>query len=162
MTIDSLDTDDATGNTGVNEIYNGNIIINYYECNGGPTEDISGSGTAIVCADSFYGVSLTYFKNNMEALAIYSSASQSERECCPLALFDDSGRGDSVAESCSDATTNSRTFYSNCSTITVGCYVYTDAGGTPLTGYTNVFIDGANWDIDSSTGEITAVSSTQC
>ena len=162
VTVSSLDTDDATGNTGGNAIYNGNIIINYYECNGGPTEDITGSGSAIVCADSFYGVSLTYFKNNMEALAIYSSASQSERQCCPVTLFDDCGRGNTAGEACSDATANSRTFYSDCTTIGIGCTVYTDNIGTLLTGYTHIFMGGANWDINSSTGVITASSSIQC
>jgi hypothetical protein len=82
VTISDLDTDDATGNTGELEIYNGNIVINYTNCEGNPTEDLSGTGTAIVCADAFVGVSLTYFKNNEEALAIYSSAAQTEVTCC--------------------------------------------------------------------------------
>ena len=83
VTISSLDTDAATGNTGTNLIYNGNLVITYTDCEGNPTESLSGSGTAIVCADSNFGVFLTYFQNDLEALAIYSSASQSDRECCP-------------------------------------------------------------------------------
>jgi len=84
ITISSLDTDAATGNTGPNAIYNGNLVITYTDCEGNPTESLSGSGTAIVCADSNFGVFLTYYENDMEALAIYSSASQSDRECCPV------------------------------------------------------------------------------
>jgi hypothetical protein len=84
VTISSLDTDAATGNTGTNLIYNGNLVITYTDCEGNPTESLSGSGTAIVCADSNFGVFLTYFQNDLEALAIYSSASQSDRECCPV------------------------------------------------------------------------------
>jgi hypothetical protein len=78
--------------------------------------------------------------------------------------FGGSGRGNSVAEACSDAISNNRTFYSNCDGLTfgVGCYVYTDSSGTPLTGYTNVFMNLSSWDVNSSTGEITAVSSVQC
>jgi hypothetical protein len=78
--------------------------------------------------------------------------------------FGGSGRGNSVAEACSDAISNNRTFYSNCDGLTfgVGCYVYTDSSGTPLTGYTNVFMNLTSWDVNSSTGEITAVSSVQC
>jgi hypothetical protein len=78
--------------------------------------------------------------------------------------FGGSGRGNSVGEACSDAISNNRTFYSNCDGLTfgVGCYVYTDSSGTPLTGYTNVFMNLSSWDVNSSTGEITAVSSVQC
>ncbi len=75
------------------------------------------------------------------------------------------GRGDSVSESCNDAGINNRTFYSDCTTGTfgVGCFVYVDsAGNTLLTGYTNIFMSGANWDINSSTGVVTAYSSIQC
>ncbi len=32
----------------------------------------------------------------------------------------------------------------------------------PLTGYTNIFMNGANYDINSSTGVVTAYSSIQC
>lgn len=72
------------------------------------------------------------------------------------------GRGNSVGSACSDAL-NDRTFYSNCSFITTGCTIYTNSNlTTALTGFTNVFIDGAVWDINSSTGVITAYSSTQC
>ena len=82
--ISELDTADATGNTGENAIYNNNIIINYRDCQGNPTESLSGTGTATVCADSNFPVTLSYFKDNEEALTIYSSVSQTETECCPL------------------------------------------------------------------------------
>jgi len=74
------------------------------------------------------------------------------------------GRGDSVSESCNDAGINNRTFYSDCDagSFGVGCYVYIDNLGTLLTGYTNIFMNGANWDVNSSTGVVTSYSSPQC
>jgi hypothetical protein len=83
----------------------------------------------------------------------------------PLEVYSGCGYGNSVAEACNDASVYSRTLYSNCSAgvFGVGCIVYVDAGGNnPLTGYTNVFMNGANWDINSSTGVITSYSSVQC
>lgn len=82
-----------------------------------------------------------------------------------LVLFGGCGRGSSVAESCSDAGINNRTFYSNCDTLSfgVGCYVYTDPSGpTLLLGYSNVFMNFQNWDVNPSTGQVTAYSSVQC
>jgi len=78
--------------------------------------------------------------------------------------FTGCGRGNDEGEACNDATANSRTFYSNCDsgTFGTGCYVYTDTSGTALTGYTNVFMNGANWDISPVTGLVTAYSSNQC
>ncbi len=75
------------------------------------------------------------------------------------------GRGNSVSEACNDAALYSRTFYSNCNapSFGVGCVVYVDSGGsTPLTGYSHIFMNGANWDINASTGVVTAYSSIQC
>lgn len=79
-------------------------------------------------------------------------------------LFGNCGRGNSVGEACSDAIINARNFYSNCNTGTFGasCIVYTDTSGTILTGYTHIFMNGANWDINSSTGIVSALSSIQC
>ena len=83
----------------------------------------------------------------------------------PVEVFSGCGYGNSVAAACDDATINSRTLYSNCNAgvFGVGCIVYTNAGGTTLlSGHTNVFMNGASWDINSSTGVITAYSSVQC
>ena len=83
----------------------------------------------------------------------------------PLAVYSGCGFGNSVAAACNDAGIYSRTLYSNCNSgvFGVGCVVYSDAGGNnPLTGYPNVFINSASWDINSSTGVITAYSSVQC
>jgi hypothetical protein len=83
----------------------------------------------------------------------------------PVEVYSGCGYGNSVAAACTDASVYSRTLYSNCNAgvFGVGCIVYVNAGGTvPLTGYTNVFINSASWDINSSTGVITAYSSTQC
>jgi hypothetical protein len=74
------------------------------------------------------------------------------------------GYGSTVSEACSD-TYNNRTLYSDCDTFAfgVGCTIYVDSGGnTPLTSYTNVFMNGANWDVNQFTGVVTAYSSIQC
>ena len=82
----------------------------------------------------------------------------------PLFAYNDGGRGNSEGAACSDAS-NMRTFYSNCDTggFGGGCNVYLDAGGNnPLTGFSYVFMNGALWDINSSTGVIIVYSSNQC
>jgi hypothetical protein len=78
--------------------------------------------------------------------------------------FGGCGYGGSVAAACNDAGINSRTLYSDCDSgsFGVGCYVYVDTFPNALTGYTNVFMNGASWDINSVTGQVTAFSSVQC
>jgi hypothetical protein len=74
------------------------------------------------------------------------------------------GYGNSTASACDDASINNRTLYSNCNsgTFGVGCFVYVDTFPNALTGYSNVFMNSASWDINSSTGVVTAYSSEQC
>ena len=81
-----------------------------------------------------------------------------------LTTYGDCGYGNSVASACNDAGINARTLYSNCDagSFGVGCFVYVDTFPNALTGYTNVFMNGACWDINSSTGVVTAYSSVQC
>ena len=77
--------------------------------------------------------------------------------------FGDSGKGNGVGEACSDYPNS--TLYSNCDSMTfgVGCTVYTDAAGTtPLTGYTDVFMNFANWKVVDTTGIISQYSPIQC
>lgn len=73
------------------------------------------------------------------------------------------GYGGSVSAACNDSV-NSRTFYSDCNSgiFGPGCYVYIDTFPNPLTGYTNVFMNGASWDISPVTGIVTQYSSEQC
>jgi hypothetical protein len=80
-----------------------------------------------------------------------------------LFTYNDGGRGNTEGVACSDAS-NYRTFYSDCSsgTFGAGCVVYIDTVPNPLTGYTFVFINGALWDINSSTGVIISYASNQC
>jgi hypothetical protein len=85
----------------------------------------------------------------------------------PVTSFTGSGYGSTVAGACNDAGINNRTLYSDCDagSFGVGCFVYVDTFPNPLTGYTNVFIGGAlgsSWDLNSSTGQVTALSSEQC
>jgi hypothetical protein len=81
----------------------------------------------------------------------------------PLTSFTGCGRGNTLSGVCDDAA-NNRTFYSDCGPFdfAVGCYVYVDTFPNPLTGYEYVYINGATWDINNSTGQITALSSEQC
>jgi hypothetical protein len=75
------------------------------------------------------------------------------------------GRGQSVSEACNDAGINSRTFYSNCDSSVFGptCVVYEDsAGNVPLTGYSYIFMNGANWNIVDTTGVVMFYSTEQC
>ena len=83
---------------------------------------------------------------------------------CDYNAFTNCGRGDTVGEACDDAIANARTFYSDCTAGTFGggCVVYTTPSGTPLTGYTRIFMNGSNWDISSTTGVVSGASSTQC
>jgi hypothetical protein len=80
-----------------------------------------------------------------------------------LYTYNDGGRGNTGAGACNDAS-NNRTFYSDCNSgaFGVGCVVYVDTFPNPLTGYTYVFINGALWEINSSTGVIIAYASEQC
>jgi len=79
-----------------------------------------------------------------------------------LTQYTDCGRGTTTSGACVDAS-NNRTFYSNCdsSSFGVGCLVYVDLSNL-LTGFNYVFMNGATWDINSSTGQITGLSSVQC
>jgi hypothetical protein len=81
-----------------------------------------------------------------------------------ITTFGGCGYGSSAAAACSDAGINSRTLYSDCDSgsFGIGCFVYVDTFPNPLTGYTHIFMNSANWDINSSTGVVTASSSEQC
>lgn len=72
-----------------------------------------------------------------------------------------SGRGQNPAEACSDAS-NNRTFYSDCLTFGIGCYVYVDQVPNALTGYDTVFMAGATYDISPVTGLVLNISTEQC
>lgn len=72
------------------------------------------------------------------------------------------GRGNTTGDACLDAGGFFRTFYSNCSTINVGCQIYTDNTGTKLTGFTNIYIDNFSWRISPASGIIQYIDSTQC
>lgn len=84
-------------------------------------------------------------------------------ENAALFFFTGSGRGVGVPAACADASTFNRTLWSDCSSMGIGCTVYTShTGATVLTGYTVVVMDGSTWDINSSSGVITGLSSVQC
>jgi hypothetical protein len=75
-----------------------------------------------------------------------------------------SGYGNSSAESATMANTAPVSLFSDYdfSTFGVGAIVYLNAlGSTRLTGYTNVFMNGANWDVNPANGVVIAYSSIQ-
>lgn len=74
--------------------------------------------------------------------------------------FSGCGVGNSIAASCSDAVSNPKTLYSECSTLSAGCSLYYDSAFTNPVDYPYVFAQ-ANWDMDLY-GVIVAYSSVQC
>jgi uncharacterized delta-60 repeat protein len=82
VTISEQDTLAATGNTGVFAQYNDNVVINYTDCDGNPSQLVSGSPGAQVCADINQSFGLTFYQNNIEGLTTFSSFVQTAVECC--------------------------------------------------------------------------------
>ena len=78
--------------------------------------------------------------------------------------FFGSGYGNSTSAACNDAGINNRTLYSNCDggSFGVGCTIYVDVFPNPLTGNGYVYINGGNWDVNTSTGIVERLSSEQC
>ena len=79
--------------------------------------------------------------------------------------YTNSGYGLSESAACSMAAAGLTTLTSTSdpSTFGPGSVVYTNPSGTSvLTGYTHIFMNGANWDIDPIYGVVIAYSSTQC
>jgi len=86
-----------------------------------------------------------------------------QTECFNLNVFEGCGRGNTPSEAGNDATINSRTFYSTCNSLSLTslCPVFIDPLGTPLIGYTNIFMNSANYDINPVTGVIIGLSQNQ-
>jgi hypothetical protein len=79
--------------------------------------------------------------------------------------YTSSGYGNSEGSACSMSEEGITTLYSdsNTSEFGIGSVVYTTKfGTTALTGYTKIFMNGANWDINPSNGVVIAYSLTQC
>ncbi len=74
--------------------------------------------------------------------------------------FGGCGKGSSVSAACSDATSNNRTFYSECSVLSAGCSLFNNSDLTNPVTESFAFAD-ASWDMDGN-GIITAYSSVQC
>lgn len=82
-----------------------------------------------------------------------------------LYAYPSSGYGNSESQACSMASIGLTTLTSTSdpSTFGPGSVVYTNPSGTSLlTGYTHIFMNGANWDIDPIYGVVIAYSLTQC
>jgi len=74
--------------------------------------------------------------------------------------FGGCGKGSSISAACSDAASNNRTFYSECSVLSAGCSLFNNSNLTNPVTESFAFAD-ASWDMDGY-GVITAYSSTQC
>lgn len=86
-----------------------------------------------------------------------------DNDCSFGFFFLGCGRGNSAGEACADAVANSRVFWSYCSSIAIGCRIYTGHNlNVPLTGYSKIFIENANWDINPVTAILEGFSSEQC
>lgn len=68
--------------------------------------------------------------------------------------FPSSGYGSSVNNSVTMANAGTNTLWSDTATIGIGSHIYISHTGTPLTGYGYVYIDGAAWKYNPSTGLI--------
>jgi hypothetical protein len=86
------------------------------------------------------------------------SLTDCETDCgALLEVYTGSGFGETPGQAGNDAILNNRTLYSTCNSLSFGplCPVYLDTVQTPLIGYTNVFMNGANYDVNPTTGIIT-------
>jgi hypothetical protein len=172
VNVSQDDLDEATGNS---IFLNFTLYVEYTDCDNNQqirTYNAAGTYTDDFCALDNTFIYLNYYQNDNIALASFSTVDESG-DCCTtttttteapaLTSYTGSGYGNSEANACSDST-NNRTLYSDCGPFDfgVGCFVYVDTVPNPLIGYDYVFINGAVWDIDNSTGQITAYSSVQC
>jgi hypothetical protein len=76
-----------------------------------------------------------------------------------------SGLGNSVSQACNNYIGYPVTLYALDDSTQIGAgtqLFYDSAATTPVTGFTHVFINGANWDLDPVTGVIISYSSIQC
>jgi hypothetical protein len=83
----------------------------------------------------------------------------------PAAYVYDAGVGMSVSQACNTYVSSPQSVYSmdDPSQFGVGSQIFIDLALTsPLTGYTHIFINGSNWDLNPSNGVVIAYSSIQC
>ncbi len=119
-------------------------------------------------SDTLCGGSAGYFKVDTYSFQYYAVEYEGPYQIVNYTLcagqtaysFSGCGVGDSVSASCSDATSNPKTLYSECSTLSAGCSLYYDSGFTNPVTSPYVFAQ-ANWDMDLY-GVIVAYSSIQC
>ena len=75
LNVSALDLSDATGNT--NPALDGVLFLNFTDCDGNPGQEqysAAGTFTSTACIDSLELVSFSYWKNDSQLLAIYSTA----------------------------------------------------------------------------------------
>jgi hypothetical protein len=119
-------------------------------------------------SDTVCEVTAGYFKVDTYSFRYYSPGGEDPWQIQDYTLcagqtaysFSGCGVGNSVSASCSDATSNPKTLYSECSTLSAGCSLYYDSGFTNPVTSPYVFAQ-ANWDMDLY-GVIVAYSSVQC
>jgi hypothetical protein len=142
----------------------------------GPSLTISYTGSALtetvwVRLDgglpvNFYNLQVISISGGGDTAQVTCSGQVIEQGTTPvITWYPESGYGNSVQQSCSMASGLPVTLYSYDDSLSfgVGSTVYTNKFATvTLLGFTNIFMNGANWDVNPSNGVVIAYSSVQC
>jgi hypothetical protein len=95
-----------------------------------------------------------------------STTTSSTTTTIPIYAYTGSGRSNTnEGDACADAIINNRTFFSYCDLVSFGpgCVLYTNVAMTNiLLGYSFVYTNGANYDVNPATGAIIGLSAVQC
>jgi hypothetical protein len=83
--------------------------------------------------------------------------------CVSYSEYTGSGYGNTVYDAAVDASINNRTLYSTCNSLSFGslCTVLVNSTGTPLLGYTVVYINFTAYDVNPGTGMVIGPSAVQ-
>jgi hypothetical protein len=116
-------------------------------------------------ATSYNGQNIVVSGGGATSVNVSCNGFVSSGATAPVYAYPSSGYGNSESQACDMASTGlvTLTSTSDTSSFGPGSVVYTNpAGTTLLTGYTHIFMNGANWDIDPVNGVVIAYSLTQC
>ena len=116
-------------------------------------------------AASYNGQTVSVSGGGATAVTVSCNGLVSSGATPTVFAYPSSGYGNSESQACSMASTGLTTLTSNSdsSSFGPGSVVFINpAGTTLLTGYTHIFMNGANWDIDPTYGVVIAYSLNQC
>ena len=149
LNISQTDIESATGNTDVLEIYNNVVVVEYINCDGIPSEYIvgeSGSFENLICVTDLSNPSISYYQNNIKAVALSSSVTTNNIGCS------DEPDPDPDPEPPTDEPTKKLSFNLNSSYNGLGFYyIYNSASCNEndliLSGSTTIFNNSSNINI---------------